>query len=110
MSYIKTQSGFSIELTGHRLERRGDFDGLPLYESLGGKIEAIALVSQPATESHSVLDEDNKTIVAPVMIPDKRIYRNNGLFEGEECYWYFSAETIKELMNSYGGQIKVGHY
>ncbi|MCT4639497.1 MAG: hypothetical protein N4A72_17465 [Bacteroidales bacterium] len=109
MTYIKTSVGFSIELTNYKLEKRGSFDELPLYEVLGGKIDVIALVNEPAIESHSFLDENKRNIIAPVMIPEKKIYRNNGLYKGEKCYWYFSAETIKELLKTYNGKVKVGH-
>jgi len=109
MTYFKTGTGFSIELEDFQLEHRGEYLGLPLYESLGGKIIAIAIVKEPAIEVNAVAEETSRNYTGPVMIPDQKIHRNIGLNGYEECYWYFSAETIRELQESFQGYIKVGH-
>ena len=44
MAIFKTGTGFSIELIDWKLERRGEYKNLPLYQSLGGQVTAIALV------------------------------------------------------------------
>jgi hypothetical protein len=109
MAIIKTGTGFSIELENWRLETRGEYLGLPLYESLGGIVTAIALVNEPAIGITAVGDTTDKKLVGPVMIPDLKMYRNTGPNGTEECYWYFSAETIKDLQQTFRGKIKIGH-
>ena len=110
--YIKLNTGFSIELDiskNWRLELRGTHEGLPLYESIGGEVTAIALVENTAIGEKAVGVEAEKTIVGPVMIPDVRIFRNVGPNGPENCYWYFSADTIKSLKESFQGDAKFGH-
>ncbi|RIA08761.1 hypothetical protein OE09_0584 [Flavobacteriaceae bacterium MAR_2010_72] len=109
MALIEMNTGFSIELEGPRLEHRGTHNGLPLYESLGGKITAIALVNKPAIGELAVGNDEEKTILGAVMIPNLKIYRNAGPLGQEPCYWYFSAETIEQLRKTFDGTIKLGH-
>ena len=110
MSKFNTKTGFSIELINWRLEYRGEHESLPLYESLGGEITAIALVKNPAVGLISVADEETNMLYGIVMQPDLKIFRNTGPNEREEnCYWYFSAETIKTLHENFKGEIKIGH-
>jgi hypothetical protein len=110
MSKLNSGTGFSIELEEWTLKRRGTHEGLPLYESLGGKITAIAIVKEPAIEVGAILNDDDRTIIGPVMIPDLKIFRDvgpNG--RRQNCYWYFSADTIAQLQKTFTGQIKIGH-
>lgn len=68
----------------------------------GEWLDRISLVDEPAIETDFMafakehlmfsIDNDKHIITGPVMIPEKRMWRNN--FGG--CYVYFSAETIKE--------------
>lgn len=109
MTQFYTTTGFSIELIDYRLENRGKYEGLPLYEALGGKVTAIAIVQKPAIKVGTIADEDSKIITGPVMIPDQKIYRSHGPTGVEPCYWYFSADTIKQLQESFEGKIKFGH-
>jgi hypothetical protein len=109
MALFKTGTGFSIELIDWKLEERGEYKNLPLYESLGGKVTAIALVEKPAVGEKAIGNDADRTIVGPVMIPDLKMYRNIGPNGLERCYWYFSAETIKSLQQSFKGKIKIGH-
>jgi hypothetical protein len=109
MTIFKTEIGFSIELTEWKLERRGEYKNLPLYESLGGKVIAISLVNEPAIGEKTVGNEVDKTIAGPVMIPNQKIFRNIGLNGPENCYWFFSTETIRKLQQNFKGKIKVGH-
>lgn len=109
MALIDMNTGFSIELEGWRLESRGTYEGFSLYESLGGKITAIALVKNPATGDKVVGDEESRTILGAVMIPNLKIFRKTGLNGPEDCYWYFSTETIKKLKDTYNGTVKLGH-
>lgn len=109
MSYFKTGQGFSIELIDWHLEYRGTHEGLPLYESLGGKITNIAIVDFPAIKKNAVGDSDDKTLTGPVMIPDQKIFRTTGPKGKENCYWYFSAQTISELQKTFKGKVKIGH-
>jgi hypothetical protein len=109
---FETGVGFSIELDigkDWRLELRGEYDGLPLYESLGGKVTAIAIVKTPAIKSKAFGNESDRTFVGAVMIPDLKIFRNQGPNGREKCYWYFSAETIKTLQEEFDGGYKLGH-
>ncbi|MCO5725522.1 hypothetical protein [Robiginitalea marina] len=108
---IDLNTAFSIELetsNNWRLEPRGKYQGLPLYESLGGKVSAIAIVENPAIGEKAV-GIGNDRIMGLVMIPDLKIFRNLGPNGPERCYWYFSAETIKELQRTYEGEAKLGH-
>lgn len=92
------------------LKRRGDHNGLPLYEALGGRVTAIAIVKEPAIEVDAILDDSDRTIFGPVMIPDIRIFRDvgpNG--RKQDCYWYFSAKTIADLQRTFTGPLKIGH-
>ena len=106
---FETKTGFSIELKGWTLEYRGIHENLPLYESLGGEVTAIALVKSPAHMRNSVADEENRILYGPVMIPNIKIFRNMGPNGPENCYWYFSEDTIATLSNNYKGDFKVGH-
>lgn len=68
----------------------------------GEWLNRIALVDEPAIEADFMAfakehlmfsaDEERRIITGPVMIPDKRMYRN---WEGGVMV-YFSAETIRE--------------
>ena len=109
MSQIYVQTGFSIELEGNILTRRGDYEGKPLYESYGGTITAIALVKSPAIDVGLIMDEETRQVTGPVMIPDIKIPRNEGPYGPEDCYWYFTAKTIEKLKKAFKGSIKVGH-
>lgn len=109
MTQFYTTTGFSIELVDYKLERRGQHDGLPLYEALEGKVTAIAIVDKPAIEVGTTANSENRIITGPVMIPDLKIYRSHGPNGAEPCYWYFSAATIKTLQQSFKGKIKLGH-
>ena len=104
--------GFSIELdinNDWRLESRGEYEGLPLYESLGGKVTSIAMVERPAIKTKARVREKDRTVMGPVMIPDQKIFRTVGANGREDCYWYFSAKTIKILQEEFKGGIKLGH-
>jgi hypothetical protein len=109
MAIIKFSTGFSIELIDCKLVSRGEYKDLPLYESLGGQVTAIALVDEPAIGEKVMGNDSDKTIMGPVMIPDLKMYRNMGPNGPESCYWYFSAETIKELQQGLKVKIKIGH-
>jgi hypothetical protein len=109
MNTFETSTGFSIELINWKLENRGEYKNLPLYESIGGQITAIAIVKKPALALNSIADEDTKMLFGVVMRPDLKIFRNTGPNGPENCYWYFSAETIKILQPSFKGKIKIGH-
>jgi hypothetical protein len=110
MGLFRTTTGFSIELVNNRLELRGKHEGLPLYESLGGRVTAIAIVKEPAIEVGVIADDDTRVIYGPVMIPDLKIFRDTGPDgKAEHCYWYFSADTIAKLQKTFNGKIKYGH-
>ncbi|MGJ8661749.1 MAG: hypothetical protein ACSHXL_06910 [Bacteroidota bacterium] len=109
MDYFETGTGFSIELSDWRLEARGTYKGLPLYESLGGIVTAIAIVETPAIGKGAVANDKERIMAGPVMIPDIKMFRSVGPNGHERCYWYFSKETITELQGTFKGKIKMGH-
>ena len=109
MATFNTGTGFSIELIDWTLEIRGEHKGLPLYESLGGTVTAIAIVKEPAIGIKSMGQDSNKTISGLVMIPELKMFRNQGPSGPENCNWYFSADTIKKLDSGFKGKIKFGH-
>jgi len=109
METFEVGTGFSIELSGWTLEARGEHEGLPLYEALGGKVTAIAVVDKPAIGVKARGNEENRIVTGPIMIPDLKIFRTTGLNGRENCFWYFSAETIQHLQNTFEGKVKIGH-
>lgn len=81
-------------------------------ESLMTGIETIALVENPATEvvaiqlseqiakiEFSVANLEERLLVAPLLIPNQPIYREN--INGEPAYVSASAETIKAVQEYY---------
>ena len=80
-----------------------------ILEDETDEVMALSLVANPAIEANWVyfskegktevkfatVDEDKRTIVAPVLIPDKRILRIDEN-TGEEYNVYLSAETIEK--------------
>ena len=76
------------------------------------EVMALSLVQNPATEANWVffnnqkevhfatIDEDKRTIVAPVLIPDKKIYRIDER-TGKEYYVFLTADTIEKLAQNY---------
>lgn len=110
--HIEMKMGFSIELDiskDWRLEFRGTHQGLPLYESIGGEVSAIALVENPAIKERAIAIEEVEQIMGPIMIPNLKIYRNQGPKGHEKCYWYFSEATIAKLQQSFKENAKIGH-
>jgi hypothetical protein len=103
-------SGFSIEIENYRLVLKGIHEGLPLYESVGGKVTAVAVVKEPAIERNARLVPSEKLYIGVVMVPDLKIFRDEGPNgTKEDCYWYFSAATIRKLQSEFKGKIKFGH-
>jgi len=45
MSSFYTGTGFSIEIKNFRLESRGEYQGLPLYEVIGGQVGNFSLIA-----------------------------------------------------------------
>ena len=115
MGKFLSTTGFSIEIEGFKLILSGTHKGLPLYESIGGIVTAIAIVREPALKELSLVITKKKnkknTVMGPIMIPDKYIYRFDSTPKGikEEYFCFFSAITIEKLKNSYTGKIKIGH-
>ncbi|GAA4048319.1 hypothetical protein [Flavobacterium chungnamense] len=111
MYSIEINKGFSIELdrTNWKLEFRGYHNGLPLYESIGGIVTAIAIVNKPAIEVNAKYISEKNHLVGPIMIPNQRIYRNMGPNGPEKCFWFFSEETINQFQINFNGEIKIGH-
>ena len=70
---------------------------------------AIAIVDEPAIGIGTIANDASKIISGPVMIPDFKIFRLNGPNGSEDCYWYFSADSIKTLQQSFKGNLKLGH-
>lgn len=77
------------------------------------EVFALSLVENPAIEADwiffnnqkqevkfATVDEEKKTIVAPVLIPDKRIYRIDEK-TGKEYEVFLSADTIEKLAQQY---------
>ena len=107
MSKLPTGTGFSIELEDYTLQHRGQHEGIPVYEVIGGKVTAIAIVDKPAIEVGAIANEKERTLTGPIMIPDIKIFRTHGANGKENCYWFFSADTIKKLQQSFTGKIKI---
>lgn len=88
---------------------------LPIYyctinDSIDG-LTAISLVESPAIESDfvyfnkqeeikcSILDEEQRIVTGPVLIPEKLIYRRKA--DGFEYYVKFSADCIKQIAEKF---------
>ena len=68
-------------------------------------IEAISIVENPAIEEDFIalkeqgklelakVDEEKRILMGAALIPNKRIYRNNGL---QEYYIFFSEKTVRK--------------
>jgi len=81
----------------------------------GEGITAISLVKNPAIEQNWIafskdgiakpdkrfafktIDEDQRILAGPAMIPDKLIYRKDPGEDGEEYFVFFNGTTIREL-------------
>lgn len=73
-------------------------------------VEAISIVERPAIESDFValnetaqvklatVDEERRIIMGPILIPDKKIYREEN---GKEYYIYFSKDTVRKISELY---------
>lgn len=94
---MKGKLGLSIELSGALFLQTGEYKNLLLYEVKEGfgEITGIALVPTPAMEYMVKMDEETRTIVGPLLIPYKKIYRTKG-----NCYIYFTPESIKYFKSS----------
>jgi hypothetical protein len=86
---------------------------LIIEDSETDEVYALSLVENPAIEADWVyftehkeevkfatVDNDKRTIVAPVLIPDKRIYRMDER-TGKEYEVFVTAETIEKLAQQY---------
>jgi hypothetical protein len=88
------------------IDEESDFSG----------IEAISIVENPAIEEDFIalkeqgklelakVDEEKRILMGAALIPNKKIYRNNGL---QEYYIFFSNDTVRkasELFLSKGKQ------
>lgn len=109
MNTFETGTGYSIELINNRLKLMGEHNNLPLYESIGGTVTAIAIVKNPAVEINSIAIKDTKMLYGVVMRPNLKIFRDTGRNGAENCYWYFSEHTIRTLQQNFNGEIKFGH-
>lgn len=74
------------------------------------EVFAISLVEEPAIEANFVyfdkeevkfqaVSDDQKLVMGPILVPDKKILRIDGM--GEQYYVYFKPETIKRLSEMY---------
>jgi len=78
-------------------------------------IEAISLVEFPAIEENFValskhkielktMDEEKRLVVGLALVPDKKIYRNNGGFEYNIT---FSKDTVRKAAEKYLKSLKI---
>lgn len=89
---------------------------LVINEEETDEVFKISLVSAPAIEEgwvffneekvikFATIDDEQKLIVAPVLIPNKQIIRSDG--EGKPYYVFFKEETIEKLAHNF---IKKGY-
>ncbi len=74
------------------------------------EVFAISLVESPAIESDFLffdreeikfakIDNEQRMLIGPILIPDKRILRVDG--EGNPFHVFFSKETVKKLAQNY---------
>ena len=98
------------------------FELLLKQDNKGEGITAISLVKNPAIEQNWIafndegvtiekrpafkfqtIDEDQRILAGPAMVPEKLIYRRNG---DEEFFVFFSADTIRQLSERFALQGK----
>ncbi len=60
----------------------------------------VAIVHEPAIGIKTIGNHTYSTITGPIIIPDLKMFRSTGPIGAENCYWYFSAETIKHLQKT----------
>ena len=87
------------------------YKGFPIYEILFDDIESVfnnvAIVTEPAIMETFIqlskqddsrvrmkVDEEQRIVSGPALIPDELIYRNQG---GQQFYIKYSADTIKKM-------------
>ncbi len=66
MTTFEAGIDFSIELdinNDWKLELRDEYEGLPLYVSLGGKVTSIAMVERPAIKTKARARESDRMIM-----------------------------------------------
>ena len=93
------------------IDEESDFSG----------IEAISIVENPAIEEDFIalkeqgrlelakVDEEKRILMGAALIPNKKIYRNNGL---QEYYIFFSKDTVAIISPPplYGGSLSSHSY
>ncbi|NQW26172.1 MAG: hypothetical protein HQ473_07420 [Cryomorphaceae bacterium] len=78
-------------------------------------IDAISLVEFPATEENWIalsehkielktMDEEQRLVIGLALVPDKKIYRNNGVSEYNIT---FSKETVRKAAEKYLKSLKI---
>ena len=113
MEILITNGGFSIEMKYNKdtdLIRVGNHKNIPLFEVIGGEITDIAYVKTPAIGLNATqhIEKNGMFLTGPVLIPDKKIYRN----EPDPCYIFFTDKTIAKLKSKFDGtgkKLKNGH-
>lgn len=65
------------------------------FNAAGAELTPEALKAQSKLYAFHTIDEEQRIIAGPAMVPDKLIYRIDE--EGEESFVFFKAETIQEL-------------
>lgn len=104
---LETNIGFSVEWIPGKQEQRKDYKGLRCYELIDGYIDSIAIVKGPAIGINIIADDEDRTIIGPVMIPELRMFREDGF--GGGYYVYFSADSIQKLKETCSQKVKIGH-
>jgi DNA-directed RNA polymerase len=76
-------------------------NGLRCYEIIDGDITRVSIVKNPAhSYKGKIVSEEERTFMAPILVPDKMIYRINPI-TGEQYYIYFTAEVIEKITTKY---------
>lgn len=78
-------------------EKQGVY-GISLVENPAMEDEWIALSEQPQKIEFTAVDDKKRLLLGAALIPNKKIYRNNG---GHEFYITFSEETIGKLAHDF---------
>jgi hypothetical protein len=84
----------------------GDGCGKLMYDSWGGKSalswsesKIKSIEREKMSKQKFATDDEKRMVVGPAMVPDLKIFRKDS--KGNPYYVYFSAETIKMIMEKY---------
>lgn len=112
IDYVKTNSGFSIEIENPEYKLVGSHNGLNCYEIYNFIMGDIAIVSDPAHGSLAVINNEEMEYIGAVAIPDEKMYRNPNETIKNPHYVFFTKSGLEKMKNEFfknKRKITIGH-